>query len=222
MSTTWSQLPESTTGQACKLDGDFGSRAAIDDFAFITHSLGSRAIMDSLQKVARGAADADFRDNRDAQRLTDALRKRELQLFMLSNQLPLLEAGQDPQEITGAEAEFCGSDAPRSNERFFKRLQMIAFNDPNDVMSYPIPEAWVQSNVDSRLCPKVTNITINIARVRSLFGLGTFADLKAAHIGYDEDERVGGLMAKGAGHANVAPIVRERCTWIATDESLMR
>ncbi len=94
MSTTWSQLPESTTGQACKLDGDFGSRAAIDDFAFITHSLGSRAILDSLQKVVRRAGDPDVRDNRDAQRLTDALRERELQLFMLSNQLPLLEAGQ--------------------------------------------------------------------------------------------------------------------------------
>ncbi len=222
MSTTWSQLPESTTGKSCELDSDFGSRAAIDEFAFITHSLGSRAMMDSLQTIARRADNPDVRGDRDARRLTDALRERELQLFMLSNQLPLLEAGQDPQEITGAEAEFCEPDAPRSNERFFKRLQMVAFSDPNDVMSYPVPETWVQSHVDSRLCPKVTNITINIASVRSLLGLGTFADPLAAHTGYDEDERVGGLMAKGAGHADVAPIVRERCAWIATDENLMR
>jgi len=89
------------------------------------------------------------------------------------------------------------------------------------VMSYPIPETWVERYVDSRLCPKVTNVTINIASVRSLFGLGTVADPLAAHTGYDEDERVGGLMAKGAGHVDVAPIVRERCTWIATDETLM-
>jgi hypothetical protein len=222
MSTTWSQLPESTAGKSCELDSDFGSRATIDEFAFITHSLGSRAIMDSLQTIARRAYDPDVWRDRDAGRLTEALRERELQLFMLSNQLPLLEAGQDPQEITGAEAEFCGPDALRSNERFFKRLQMVAFSDPNDVMSYPVPETWVQSYVDSRLCPKVTNITINIANVRSLPGLGTFADPLAAHTGYDEDERVGGLMAKGAGHADVAPIVRERCTWIATDENLMR
>ena len=62
---------------------------------------------------------------------------------------------------------------------------MVAFSDPNDVMSYPVPETWVQSYVDSRLCPKVTNVTINIARVRTLFGLGTFADPLAAHTGYD-------------------------------------
>ncbi|MHA1566068.1 MAG: hypothetical protein ACTSX7_12215, partial [Alphaproteobacteria bacterium] len=222
MSRTWSQLPESTTGQACELDGDFGSRAATDDFVFITHSLGSRAIMDSLQRAVRKAEDSDVQDNRDAQRLKDALRERELQLFMLSNQLPLLEAGQDPQEITGAEAEFCGPDAPRSRERFFKSLQMVAFSDPNDVMSYPIPETWVERYVDSRLCPTVTNITINITSVKSLFGLGTFANPLTAHTGYDEDERVGGLLAKGVGHEDVTPIVQERCTWVATDESLMR
>jgi hypothetical protein len=222
MSTTWSQLPESTADKSCELDSDFGSRVTIDEFAFITHSLGSRAIMDSLQTIARRAYDPDVRDDRDARRLTNVLRERELQLFMLSNQLPLLEAGQDPQEITGAEAEFCEPDAPRRNERFFKSLQIVAFSDPNDVLSYPVPETWVRSYVDSRLCPKVTNITINIASVRSLLGLGTFADPLVAHTGYDEDERVGGLMAKGAGHADIAPIVRERCAWIATDENLMR
>ncbi len=222
MSTTWSQLPELTTDRACELDGNFGSRATIDDFVFITHSLGSRAIMDSLQRTVRRAGDPEFHDNRDVQRLTDALREREFQLFMLSNQLPLLEAGQDPQEITGAAAEFCGPDAPRSHERFFKSLQMVAFSDPNDVMSYPIPETWVARYVDSRLCPKVTNITINIASVKSLFGLGTFANPLTAHTGYDEDERVGSLMAKGAGHDDITPIIRERCTWVATDESLMR
>ena len=222
MSTTWGQLPESTKGKACKLDGNFGSRAAIDEFAFITHSLGSRAMMDSLQRIVRMAYQPNVRGERDARRLTEALRERELQLFMLSNQLPLLEAGQDPQEITGAAAEFCEPDSPRSNERFFKSLQMVAFSDPNDVMSYPVPETWVQSYVDSRLCPKVTNVTINIAGVRSLLGFGSFADPLAAHTGYNKDERVGGLLAKGAGHADVAPVVRERCTWIATDENLMR
>ena len=141
---------------------------------------------------------------------------------MLSTQPPLLEAGQDPQEITGAGAEFCEPGAPRRDERFFKSLQMVAFSDPNDVMSYPVPETWVERYVDSRLCSKVTNVTINIARVRSLFGLGTVADPLTAHTGYDEDERVGGLMARGAGHADVSTIVGERCTWVTTDESLMR
>jgi hypothetical protein len=33
---------------------------------------------------------------------------------------------------------------------------------------------------------------------------------------------VGALIAKGAGHPDVAPLVAERCTFRATDESLMR
>ncbi len=83
----------------------------------------------------------------------EALRERELQLFVLSNQLPLLEAGQGPQEITGPEADFCEPDSPRSDKRFFKRLQIVAFSDPNDVLNYPVPETCVRSYVDSRLCP---------------------------------------------------------------------
>ncbi len=43
--------------------------------------------------------------------------------------------------------------------------------------------------------PKVTNVTINIASVKSFFGLGTFAGPVEAHTGYDTDERVGGPMA---------------------------
>ena len=56
----------------------------------------------------------------------------------------------------------------------------------------------------------------------SLLGLGDVANPLAAHLGYDADERVGGLIAHGAGHPSVAPIVAERCTWRETDESLMR
>jgi hypothetical protein len=33
---------------------------------------------------------------------------------------------------------------------------------------------------------------------------------------------VGALLARGAGNADIAPLVAERCTWRETDESLMR
>jgi hypothetical protein len=88
-------------------------------------------------------------------------------------------------------------------------------------MSYPIPVHWVEQYVDSRLCPQVTNVTINIAHVKSLLGLAELADPLTAHTGYGRDERVGGLLAQGVGHENTAEIVQERCTWFATDESLM-
>ena len=95
------------SGEVCGLGADFGGRARIDDVALITHSLGSRATMDALQRIATRAADEEIGEDPDALRLLDTLQESELQLFMLSNQLPLLEAGQDPKEITGRVADFC-------------------------------------------------------------------------------------------------------------------
>jgi hypothetical protein len=141
---------------------------------------------------------------------------------MLSNQLPLLEAGQDPQEITGRRSHFCEPGAAQADQRFIGRTKLIAFSDPNDIMSYPIPEDWADKYIESRLCPEITNVTINIAHVRSVFGLGEFADPLEAHLGYASDARVGGLIADGAGHDDVAPVVSERCRWLATDEALMQ
>ena len=64
-------------------------------------------------------------------------------------------------------------------------------------------------------------MTINVVAVNSLLGLGDVANPLGAHLGYAADERVGALLARGAGNPNVAPIVAERCTWRETDESLM-
>ena len=221
ISTTWRALPEETVGQTCKPGPSYGSRIDIDDYAIATHSLGSRIAMDALQTLPNRLSDRQFATQPSVGQLTERLKQKEITLFMLSNQLPLLEAGQEPQDITGKTAMFCGDSAPRSGERFFKSLHLVAFTDPNDVLSYPIPPSWAERYLDSRLCVRVTNVTINIAEVRNLFGLGEFADPLSAHKGYKSDERVRNLIARGAGHANVAPVVAERCTWTETDEALM-
>lgn len=43
-----------------------------------------------------------------------------------------------------------------------------------------------------------------------------------AHSGYGVDEPVAALLADSAGHAGVAPIVAERCSFRETDEGPMR
>jgi hypothetical protein len=219
LSKSWSELPEETTGTNCGpgLPG-FGSRVRTDDLVFITHSLGSRATLDGLERIAGLLPDLDAR----YRPVAAALREHDLQVFMLSNQLPLLEAGEEPQEFTGAAAEFCGPGAPRSQERIVRSLHAIAFSDPNDLMSYPVPVPWAEQYVDSRLCPRITNIDINVARVSSLLGVGDAANPLAAHVGYAADERVGGILARGIGHPGAAPVVQERCTWRESDEALMR
>jgi hypothetical protein len=219
LSRSWGELPELTEGVACGPDlPGLGARAALDSFVFITHSLGSRATIDSLQRTA------DVLPKLDPAYapVAAAIRDWDLQVFMLSNQLPLLQAGAPPQRITGEVAQFCGPGAPRADARFVKVLRAVAFSDPNDLMSYPVPEAWAERYLDSRLCTEVTNIDINIAQVRSLPVIGTAANPLEAHLGYAADERVGGILAKGIGHPGVAPIVAERCAWRETDEALMR
>jgi hypothetical protein len=218
VSRSWSELPELTQGTWCgpELPG-VGSRVETDDFVLITHSLGSRATLDAMQRLANLPLNADPH----LKRISDQFATRDVQVFMLSNQLPLLEAGREGQQVTGQIGAYCGPGATRPG-RFFDRTQLIAFSDPNDTMSYPVPDRFAERYIDSRLCPSVTNVTINVAAVNSLLGLGEVASPLSAHTGYDADERVGALLAQGAGHPGVAPIVAQRCTWRGTDEGLMR
>lgn len=220
LSKSWSELPELTEGVACgpELPG-FGSRAGIDDLVMITHSLGSRVTIDALQRLAGINL---LRSDPRAAALSATLRQQDVQLFMLSNQLPLLEAGQRPQEVVQRIPEFCGPAAALGARRFFATTRLVAFSDPNDLMSYPVPDRFAETHIDSRLCPLVTNVTINVAAVTSILGLGGVANPLGAHTGYAEDERVAALLARGAGHPDVAPLVAERCTFRETDESLMR
>jgi hypothetical protein len=190
---------------------------ALDDFVVVSHSLGSRAVLDAMQRLTNLPVSADPR----LQGIAADFKAREVQVFMLSNQLPLLEAGREGQQVTGQIGAYCGPGATKPG-RFFAKTELIAFSDPNDLMSYPVPDRFAERYVESRLCPSVTNVTINVAGVNSFLGLGEVANPLAAHSGYGADERVGALIAQGAGHPGVAPLVAERCTFRATDESLMR
>ena len=214
----WSELPELTERQWCGPDlPGIGSRLELDDFAIITHSLGSRATLDALQRLTNLPMTADP----GLTRIADDFRVREVQLFMLSNQLPLLEAGREGQQIVEQAGAYCGPNATKPG-RFLAETQIVAFSDPNDLMSYPIPDQFADRFIDSRLCPSVTNVMINVAAVNSLLGLGDVANPLAAHSGYGPDDRVGALIARGAGNPHVAPVVAERCTWRETQEGLRR
>jgi hypothetical protein len=217
VSRSWSDLPELTEDTYCGPDlPDFGSRMPNDEFVLITHSLGSRATLDAMQRLTN----IPLTSNPRIKRVADQFAQRDIQVFMLSNQLPLLEAGREGQQVTGQVGAYCGPAATKPG-RFFNKTEIIAFSDPNDLMSYPVPDKFADRYIESRLCPSVTNVTINVVTVSSLLGLGDVANPLNAHLGYDADERVGGLMAEGAGHPGVAPVVAERCTWRETDESLM-
>jgi hypothetical protein len=218
LSADWQGLPDEQ--QLCTPDSPvFASRLDVDEFAFITHSLGSRITTDGLTRLTQVLKTVEA-DRPEVRRVVQSFKERDVKVFMLANQLPLLQSGLEPASIQGAVPAYCLADGAHYTERLFKETELIAFSDPNDLLSYPIPDAFVRDHVDSRLCPKQVNVTINITPVSAVLGLGEFANPLAAHLDYDDDERVIGLITRGIGQPETAPVVKERCTWLEVAEDL--
>ncbi len=217
-SSDWNNFPETDT--TCEVGSPaFGSRIDLDSFFFVTHSLGSRIVLDALQSTAE-QIDAALTANPAAAALKADLQEQPMTVFMLANQLPLLQAGFAPVPVAGEVGAYCRPGGEHLDDRLFQETDLIAFNDPNDIMSYPIPDDFTQYDIDSRLCPRVVNVTLNVANVISIPGAGTFANPLAAHSDYEADERVIALMTAGLGQPQTLPIISERCTWIRAEEDL--
>jgi len=205
----WESLPDDVQ-QACSFNDD---SAAVnlrgDQYAFISHSLGSRIVIDGMQRIAGliNTRDIEFQN---------ALKSKEIPIYMLSNQLPMLQLGRKLPEISNQKEAYCKPDGAKYGQRMLSKTPIVAFSDPNDLLSYAIPHGFVEKYLDSRLCIDVTNININVATVFDAFGLGKLANPLDAHVGYDSDDRVIALIAKGIGNANTAKLVKDRCNWIET------
>ena len=119
-------------------------------------------------------------------------------------------------EINGQNDSYCNANGENYEERMLAKTPIIAFSDPNELLSYAIPQGFVEKYLDSRLCINVTNVNINVAHVYDVFGLGRLANPMEAHIGYDTDDRVVALIAKGIGGQSTAKIVNDRCRWMET------
>ena len=205
----WDGLP-SGRPMPCSLNDDsIAANILNENYAIISHSLGSRITIDGMQRIAALAKDrdADFRAS---------LQQKEIPIYMMSNQLPMLQLGRQLPEIHNQKSRYCQIQGEKYNQRLLTKTPIIAFSDPNDLLSYAIPQGFVERYIDSRLCVDVTNININIANVFDAFGFGKIANPMQAHIGYDTDDRVIALIAKGIGTADTAPLIRERCDWTET------
>jgi hypothetical protein len=205
----WNDLPDDVT-QACSFNDDTAAaNMQIDQYAFISHSLGSRITIDGMQRIA------SLLDKRDAD-FTAALKNKEIPIYMMSNQLPMLQLGRKLPEVSNQKAAYCQANGEKYNQRMLTKTPIIAFSDPNDLLSYAIPHGFVEKYLDSRLCIDVTNININVATIFDAFGLGKLANPLEAHVGYDTDDRVIALIAKGIGNKNTAKVVNDRCRWVET------
>ena len=209
----WDDLPDQADAHCDIENPERAVYAREDDYAFVTHSLGSRIVIDVLQDET-GLA---YRPGDESSRaVAEVFRSREVPVYMLSNQLPLLGLSLPPPSVQNRLADFCAPDSALANRRALKSLDIHAFSDPNDLLSYPIPPDLARRYIDSRLCPSMTNISINVVQPVDLFGISQFANPVAAHGAYDSDERVINIIAHGVGHEAAWPELSERCSWIET------
>jgi hypothetical protein len=184
-----------------------------DEQIFISHSLGSRITIDALQRNARLINDKNVLEQYpDIEKLHQVIQDRVVTIFMLSNQLPLLQLGRSLPEVLNEHEKYCSSQGSHYSERLANQTHIVAFSDPNDILSYTIPESFKDKYLDSRMCTTVSNISLNVANVIDIAGFD-IANPMEAHLGYDHDERVVALIAYGLSNQNMAPVIKERCNW---------
>lgn len=219
ISAQWNDLPV-TSNQACTPSPFAIENMQKDDYAFISHSLGSRITIDGLQRIA--ALFANIKNDPRGQffrseELVQAFKEKRIPIFMLSNQLPMLQLGRKLPEITNQRDAYCRTDGEHYNSRILSETPVIAFNDPNDILSYAIPYGFADDYLDSRLCVEATNVNINVTKIIKAFGL-EIANPIEAHLAYETDERIIALIANGVDNKNASPIVNEHCKTLITSD----
>lgn len=205
----WDNLPDGTA-KACSFNDDgLAQNLAIDNYAVVSHSLGSRITIDGLQRIAEliDKRDVDFRET---------LKHKKIPIYMMSNQLPMLQLGRKLPAVANQNNAYCQPQGEKYDMRLLSSTPIIAFSDPNDLLSYAIPNGFVDKYLDSRLCIDVTNVNINVAKIIDAFSFGKVANPLDAHVGYDTDDRVVALIAKGIGNSKTSKIVKDRCRWVET------
>ena len=217
----WEELPNSGKHVCMGLNDTNADHIARDNYVLISHSLGSRITIDGMQRIASLLAAPEKHFSSDQkQKVTlspkaiQALQNKRIPIFMLSNQLPMLQLGRELPEVAGQEASYCRPEGANFKKRMVSETEIIAFSDPNDLLSYGIPPGFAEKYIDSRLCARITNVNINIAKIMDAFGMADLANPLQAHVGYDTDDRVVALIAKGIGNADTSPLIKQRCEFV--------
>jgi len=210
LSEKWENLPNNQASECSASDSNYLSQFDHSNFAIISHSLGSRISLDALQESMRVTSE---RPGYEA--VVEKFKNKPMYLYMLSNQLPLLQLGQELPQVHDQMKSVCRAEGDKYDERFFEKLQIVAFSDPNDLFSYAVSPGYANRYIDSRLCPAVSNITIQIAQVRDfLLGTSEVANPRVAHSDYEIDSRVLKMLVSGFGQDHGQEEVRERCEFI--------
>jgi len=218
LSEKWENLPNNQESQCSESNPNYMSEFDHSNFAIISHSLGSRISLDALQESMRQTSERPDHEN-----IVERFKNKPMYLYMLSNQLPLLQLGQELPQMHDQTRSGCTAEGDKYDERFFEKLQIVAFSDPNDLFSYAVSPGYANRYIDSRLCPAVSNITIQIAPVRKFLpGTSEVANHLVAHSDYEIDSRVLKMLVSGFGQDQGQEKGKERCEFIESIPRLLK
>ena len=209
---SWENLPDKRAA-VC----DLSQNAGIEKFknekgAFITHSLGSKILMDAITASAE-----EISDTPNNQQLIKKLQDKEITVFMLANQLPILQIDHPMPKIHNQINAYCSPKGKLYDRRIFKGVNIVAFSDPNDILSYAIPQDFADKYIDSRICPRVTNVSVNVAPEISAFGFGIVNPV-TAHTNYDNSPKVINLITKGTDNFAEDKALNQKCHFIQMEK----
>lgn len=182
-----------------------------DALAFVTESLGSKLLFDAIQNLW---ADAERSDDKAAlDRLAVSLAATRM-MYMVANQLPLLDAAGPAAADRSPGAVPERPMARGSTRDVFELLSrarrhappasgpmtVIAFSDPNDLLSYRIVPGHLAGNLkDFRV------VNVIVSNDATYFSYVERPD--TAHCGYTWNPHVFGMMAKGYRAGEALPSV---------------
>lgn len=162
-----------------------GYRDGLEDnpFVFISDSLGSSVVFDTVNKSLDSVKTSDgLSDYRDA---ATRFAGHAQQIFMNANQLPLIELARlEGPNANEGESEWlnrypCGKSSTLGGLRAFgefrkgikaadkQRLQIVAFTDPNDALSYYLTTRFREKCGSEGM--RIINVLLSNARLNYLF-----------------------------------------------------
>jgi hypothetical protein len=170
-----------------------------DELAIITQSLGSYMCYDTLLKMSRGERIMGEKEY-SADVVQDLIGHTNY-VYMLANQLPLLELSEvsNPLPLRHASAtavkalaEIRRQNKPRARLQQPQAplaLHLVAFSDPNDLLSYPLDQSSISGSTIV-----YSNVVVSVERSAIL---GVFAWPMKAHTGHEKSKVVMDLLAFG-------------------------
>jgi hypothetical protein len=161
----------------------------------VTESLGSKVTFDALAEMVEGSASPQSKSAGDS-----AVARLGL-VMMGANQLPILGLADQSVDVAGARISAAGSapqdaltrllrlaDRPKLTQSSFSKLSLVAFTDPNDLLSYRLQASRYAS-------PKVDVTDVLVSNDSTYFGFLERPD--TAHTGYRSNAAVASLIACG-------------------------